>query len=85
MKGLRRRTLLCGLHAAGVRAVQRLDAMAVGYLITTLIWPVHRAALRKTAQIVARAKKYWGGESFSRGAALTTPPFPPSRGDFGSG
>ena len=39
--------LYYAVFAAGVRAVQSIDAMAVIYMVTTLVWLVDRAALRQ--------------------------------------
>ncbi len=39
--------LYYAVFAAGVRAVQSIDAMAVIYMVTTLVWLLDRAALRQ--------------------------------------
>ncbi|KFC64024.1 putative ABC transporter (Permease protein) [Bosea sp. LC85] len=49
--------LYYAVFAAGVRAVQSIDAMAVIYMITTLIWLVIALRFVNPTQIVARAKK----------------------------
>lgn len=59
--GLTSQTLVVALYyavfAAGVRAVQSIDAMAVIYMVTTLIWLVIALRFVNPTQIVARAKK----------------------------
>ncbi len=49
--------LYYAVFAAGVRAVQSIDAMAVVYMVTTLIWLVIALRFVNPTQIVARAKK----------------------------
>ena len=49
--------LYYAVFAAGVRAVQSIDAMAVIYMVTTLIWLVIALRVVNPTQIVARAKK----------------------------
>lgn len=49
--------LYYAVFAAGVRAVQSIDAMAVIYMITTLIWLIIALRFVNPTQIVARAKK----------------------------
>ena len=49
--------LYYAVFAAGVRAVQSIDAMAVIYMATTLIWLVIALRFVNPTQIVARAKK----------------------------
>jgi len=49
--------LYYAVFAAGVRAVQSIDAMAVIYMITTLIWLVIALRFINPTQIVARAKQ----------------------------
>ena len=49
--------LYYAVFAAGVRAVQSIDAMAVIYMITTLIWLVIALRFVNPTQIVARAKR----------------------------
>ena len=48
--------LYYAVFAAGVRAVQSIDAMAVIYMATTLIWLVIALRFVNPTQIVARAK-----------------------------
>jgi ABC-type Fe3+ transport system permease subunit len=48
--------LYYAVFAAGVRAVQSIDAMAVIYMVTTLIWLIALRFVNPT-QIVARAKQ----------------------------
>jgi putative spermidine/putrescine transport system permease protein len=54
-------TLIVALYysvfASGVRAVQSIDAMAVIYMITTLIWLLIALRFVNPTQIVARAKQ----------------------------
>ena len=45
------------MFAAGVRAVQSIDAMAVIYMATTLIWLLIALRFVNPTQIVARAKQ----------------------------
>ncbi|CAH1652531.1 ABC transporter permease [Bosea sp. CER48] len=49
--------LYYAVFAAGVRAVQSIDAMAVIYMVTTLIWLIIALRFVNPTQIVARAKK----------------------------
>lgn len=49
--------LYYAVFASGVRAVQSIDAMAVVYMVTTLIWLVIALRFVNPTQIVARAKK----------------------------
>jgi putative spermidine/putrescine transport system permease protein len=49
--------LYYAVFAAGVRAVQSIDAMAVIYMVTTLIWLVIALRFVNPTQIVARAKQ----------------------------
>lgn len=49
--------LYYAVFAAGVRAVQSIDAMAVIYMITTLIWLLIALRFINPTQIVARAKR----------------------------
>ena len=49
--------LYYAVFASGVRAVQSIDAMAVIYMVTTLIWLVIALRFVNPTQIVARAKK----------------------------
>lgn len=49
--------LYYAVFAAGVRAVQSIDAMAVIYMATTLIWLVLALRFVNPTQIVARAKR----------------------------
>jgi putative spermidine/putrescine transport system permease protein len=49
--------LYYAVFAAGVRAVQSIDAMAVIYMATTLIWLVIALRFVNPTQIVARAKR----------------------------
>ncbi|MBM6593262.1 ABC transporter permease [Microvirga pudoricolor] len=49
--------LYYAVFAAGVRAVQSIDAMAVVYMVTTLIWLVVALRFVNPAQIVTRAKQ----------------------------
>ena len=48
--------LYYAVFAAGVRAVQSIDAMAVVYMVTTLIWLVIALRFVNPAQIVTRAQ-----------------------------
>ena len=48
--------LYYAVFAAGVRAVQSIDAMAVIYMVTTLVWLVIALRFVNPTQIVARAK-----------------------------
>jgi putative spermidine/putrescine transport system permease protein len=49
--------LYYAVFAAGVRAVQSIDAMAVIYMVTTLVWLVIALRFVNPTQIVARAKQ----------------------------
>jgi putative spermidine/putrescine transport system permease protein len=49
--------LYYAVFAAGVRAVQSIDAMAVIYMVTTLIWLLIALRFVNPTQIVARAKR----------------------------
>lgn len=49
--------LYYSVFAAGVRAVQSIDAMAVIYMVTTLIWLLIALRFVNPTQIVARAKQ----------------------------
>jgi putative spermidine/putrescine transport system permease protein len=49
--------LYYAVFAAGVRAVQSIDAMAVVYMVTTLIWLVIALRFVNPTQIVTRAKQ----------------------------
>jgi len=49
--------LYYSVFASGVRAVQSIDAMAVVYMLTTLIWLVLALRFVNPTQIVARAKR----------------------------
>ena len=49
--------LYYAVFAAGVRAVQSIDAMAVLYMVTTLIWLVVALRFVNPTQIVTRAKR----------------------------
>jgi putative spermidine/putrescine transport system permease protein len=49
--------LYYAVFAAGVRAVQSIDAMAVIYMVTTLVWLLLALRFVNPTQIVARAKK----------------------------
>ncbi len=49
--------LYYAVFAAGVRAVQSIDAMAVVYMVTTLVWLVIALRFVNPTQIVARAKQ----------------------------
>uniref|UniRef100_A0A9E8CLE5 ABC transporter permease subunit n=1 Tax=Bosea sp. NBC_00436 TaxID=2969620 RepID=A0A9E8CLE5_9HYPH len=49
--------LYYAVFAAGVRAVQSIGAMAVIYMVTTLIWLIIALRFVNPTQIVARAKK----------------------------
>ena len=48
--------LYYAVFAAGVRAVQSIDAMAVIYMVTTLVWLIVALRFVNPTQIVARAK-----------------------------
>ena len=54
-------TLIVALYyavfAAGVRAVQSIDAMAVIYMVTTLIWLVIALRFVNPTQIVGRPRE----------------------------
>jgi putative spermidine/putrescine transport system permease protein len=49
--------LYYSVFAAGVRAVQSIDAMAVIYMVTTLIWLIIALRFVNPTQIVTRAKQ----------------------------
>jgi putative spermidine/putrescine transport system permease protein len=49
--------LYYAVFAAGVRAVQSIDAMAVVYMVTTLVWLIIALRFVNPTQIVARAKR----------------------------
>ncbi len=49
--------LYYAVFAAGVRAVQSIDAMAVVYMITTLVWLIVALRFVNPTQIVGRAKR----------------------------
>jgi len=49
--------LYYAVNAAGVRSVQSIDAMAVVYMVTTLIWLLIALQFVNPTQIVARAKR----------------------------
>ncbi|RDI60786.1 ABC transporter permease [Microvirga subterranea] len=49
--------LYYAVFAAGVRAVQSIDAMAVIYMVTTLVWLVIALRFVNPTQIVTRAKQ----------------------------
>lgn len=49
--------LYYAVFAAGVRAVQSIDAMAVIYMVTTLVWLLIALRFVNPTQIVARAKR----------------------------
>ncbi|WP_035711700.1 ABC transporter permease [Bradyrhizobium genomosp. I (2014)] len=49
--------LYYAVFAAGVRAVQSIDAMAVVYMVTTLIWLIVALRFVNPTQIVTRAKQ----------------------------
>ena len=49
--------LYYSVFAAGVRAVQSIDAMAVIYMVTTLIWLIIALKFVNPTQIVARGKR----------------------------
>jgi putative spermidine/putrescine transport system permease protein len=49
--------LYYAVFAAGVRSVQSIDAMAVIYMVTTLVWLVIALRFINPTQIVARAKQ----------------------------
>ena len=49
--------LYYAVFAAGVRAVQSIDAMAVVYMVTTLIWLVIALRFVNPTQMVTRAKQ----------------------------
>jgi putative spermidine/putrescine transport system permease protein len=50
-------SLYYAVSAAGVRAGQSVDAMAVIYMLTTLIWLLVALRFVNPTQIVARAKR----------------------------
>jgi putative spermidine/putrescine transport system permease protein len=45
------------VFAAGVRAVQSIDAMAVIYMVTTLIWLLIALRFINPTQLVTRVKR----------------------------
>ncbi|MBV5264800.1 ABC transporter permease [Pinisolibacter aquiterrae] len=49
--------LYYAVFASGVRAVQSIDAMAVVYMVTTLVWLIIALRFVNPTQIVARAKR----------------------------
>jgi len=49
--------LYYSVFAAGVRAVQSIDAMAVVYMVTTLIWLLIALRFVNPTQIVARGRR----------------------------
>jgi putative spermidine/putrescine transport system permease protein len=49
--------LYYAVFAAGVRAVQSIDAMAVVYMVTTMIWLIVALRFVNPTQIVGRAKR----------------------------
>lgn len=49
--------LYYAVFAAGVRAIQSIDAMAVMYMVTTLIWLIIALRFVNPTQIVTRAKQ----------------------------
>jgi putative spermidine/putrescine transport system permease protein len=49
--------LYYAVFAAGVRAVQSIDAMAVVYMVTTLVWLIVALRFVNPTQIVTRAKQ----------------------------
>ncbi len=49
--------LYYAVFAAGVRAMQSIDAMAVVYMVTTLVWLLLALRFVNPTQIVARAKR----------------------------
>lgn len=49
--------LYYSVFAAGVRAVQSIDAMAVIYMLTTLVWLIIALRFVNPTQIVARSKR----------------------------
>jgi len=49
--------LYYSVFASGVRAVQSIDAMAVVYMLTTLVWLILALRFVNPTQIVARAKR----------------------------
>ena len=46
------------MFAAGVRAVQSIDAMAVIYMVTTLVWLLIALRFVNPTQIVTRVKEH---------------------------
>jgi putative spermidine/putrescine transport system permease protein len=54
-------SLYYAVYAAGVRAGQSIDAMAVIYMVTTLIWLLVALRFVNPAQIVTRAKQEHAG------------------------
>jgi putative spermidine/putrescine transport system permease protein len=49
--------LYYAVFAAGVRAVQSIDAMAVIYMVTTLIWLLIALRFINPTQLVTRVKR----------------------------
>ena len=49
--------LYYSVFASGVRAIQSIDAMAVIYMITTLVWLLLALRFVNPTQIVARVKQ----------------------------
>jgi len=45
------------VFAAGVRAPQSVDAMAIVYMAVTLVLAADRAALREPTQLVSRVRE----------------------------
>jgi putative spermidine/putrescine transport system permease protein len=50
-------SLYYAVYAAGVRSGQSIDAMAVIYMVTTLVWLLVALRFVNPAQIVTRAKQ----------------------------
>src|SRR3954463_12326897 len=63
--------LYYAVFAAGVRAVQSIDAMAVIYMVTTLVWLLIALRFVNPTQIVARGK-----QEPAHGPASRPPPSP---------
>ena len=53
--------LYYAVFASGVRAVQSIDAMAVVYMISVLVWLVVALRFVNPTQIVSRAKRQPAG------------------------
>ncbi len=49
--------LYCAVFAAGIRALQSIDAMAVIYMVASMIWLLIALGFVNPTQIVARASK----------------------------